>query len=226
MSKKIKIRDRLYFDKYQYCVSFHMKELHLCRAADHIRVNDWLNARMTWYNDMRNKNFGGSWNSVGDDQPGIEKIRHDCHEFIEFLEPHKDQCKLTISVHWGWLYINDLKIIRELQLLKFVEVIKQEEAVVSIPRGSIRLVRSPNKYRSYFRGCRLTENQRENLITFVANNPEVRTSPGMQEWMQRKWSTWVRDSYFIDYDNEYIRTMLELTCSGAIRKTLNIVNDK
>ena len=203
-----------------------MKELHVCRTADHERVDNWLNSRMGWLNDMRNKNFGGSWNSFGEEQPGIEQIRHNCHEFVEFLLEHKDQHKLVISVNWGWLYTNDPKILRELIKFKFVTVIKQEEAVVAIPRGSIRLVNSPHKFRSYFRSRRLTENQRDNLINFVANNPEVQASPAFRTWLERKWSTWMRDSYFIDYDSEYIRTMLELTCAGAIRKTLNIVNDK
>lgn len=203
-----------------------MKELHVCRTADHELVDNWLNSRMGWFNDMRNKNFGGSWNSFGEEQPGVEQLRHNCHEFVDFLIKHKDQHKLVISVNWGWLYINDPKIIRELLKFEFVDILKQEEAVVSIPRGSIRLVNSPHKFRSYFRSKRLTENQRDNLINFVANNPEVHASPAFRTWLNRKWSTWMRDSYFIDYDSEYIRTMLELTCAGAIRKTLNIVNDK
>lgn len=204
-----------------------MKELHVCRTADHERVDNWLNSRMGWLNDLRNKNFGGSWTAhFEEEQPGVEQLRRNCHEFVDFLTNHKDQHKLVISVNWGWLYTNDPKLLRELIKFEFVTVIKQEEAVVAIPRGSIRLVNSPHKFRSYFRSKRLTENQRDNLINFVANNPEVQASPAFRTWLERKWSTWMRDSYFIDYDSEYIRTMLELTCAGAIRKTLNIVNDK
>lgn len=203
-----------------------MRELHVCRTANHTRIDTHLNARIGWLNDMRNKNYGGSWRSYDINEPITEQIRRNCHEFVDFLIKHKEHHKLVVSVNWGWMYVNDLKIVQELSRFVFVNLLKQEEAIVAIPRGSIRLVNSPYKYRSYFRSKRLTEDQRKNLITFINSNPEIRVSPAFDNWVKRNWGTWVRESYFIDYDSEYILTMLELTCSGVIRKTLDIVNDK
>lgn len=203
-----------------------MKEIHVCRKYSHDAIDTYLDARQGWINEMRSKNFGGSWRSYGADEPITDQIRRDCHEFCEFLIQNKDQHKLVISVNWGWFYTNDLKLIRELTKFSFVKELQQTEATVTLPRGSIRILSSPNRYRSYFRGKRLTEQQRENLATFITNNLEIRISPAFKEWLDRKWGTWVRDTYFIDYDNEYVLTMLGLVCNDVIRKTVTIVNDK
>ena len=228
---KLVKRDRLFFDKYHYCVAFHMKELHVCRGADHSRVNSWLDTRQSWYNDFRNKNHGGSWhNVVGIAEPISDQVRQNCHLMVEFLKEHKDQHKLTISVNWGWFYTNDLKTARELSRFGFVEVLNVTQANVTIPRGSIRIVSSSNKYRSYFRSKKLTQEQKDSLHNFFKNNIEIRCSPALEKWLDRErspyWSTWIRDSYFIDYDHDHVLTMLGLVCHNVIRKTVNIVNDK
>ena len=223
-------RDRLFFDKYHYCVGFYMKELHVCRGADHDRVNTWIDARQGWFNDYRNKNHGGSWHNVmGGIEPVPDQVRHNCHIMVEFLKEHKDQHKLMISCNWGWFYTNDLATVKELSKLDFVDPLNFTQATVTIPRGAIRIVSSPNKFRSYFRSTKLTQEQKTNLQNFVENNPEIRCSPALSKWLNRETSPywrWCRDSYFIDYNSEYILTMLGLICHNVIRKTLNIVNDK
>ena len=165
---KLLKRDRLFFDKYHYCIGFHMKELHVCRGADHDRVNSWIDARHSWFNDFRNKNHGGSWHNVmGIVEPIPDQVRQNCHLMVDFLQQHKDQHKLMISCNWGWFYTNDLKAARELESFDFVETMNFTQATVTIPRGAIRIISSPNKFRSYFRSKKLTQEQKANLQNFV-----------------------------------------------------------
>lgn len=207
-----------------------MKELHTVRSQDHQKIDEYLTTRQGWVNDLRSKNFGGSWHAYGLETPITDEHFKNCHALCDFLIDHKDESKLVISVNWGWFYTNDLKLFEKLGQFSFIEVLNYTEATIVVPRGAIRVLSSPNRFRSYFRSKKLTQEQKANLQNFVENNPEIRCSPALEKWLNREtspyWSTWCRDSYFIDYDSEYMLTMLGLVCHNVIRKTLNIVNDK
>jgi hypothetical protein len=62
-------------------------------------------------------------------------------------------------------------------------------------------------------------------VNFLANQPMVRLSPALTQWIDLKF-TRTQDYFFIDYNTTAWLTMLSLVTPGLIRKTLQIIPAK
>lgn len=216
-------RDRLYFDRYTYCLTFSMPELSVLRNNTHNDIDHELTRRKDWRE--RNRNFGGSWAYKRDITP---EIRTNCHRlFDEFSKLPAKSFKLTVSMDHGYLYLNDLALVRYFETLSYIRTHKLTEAIVDVPRDTMVIRSSNYSHRSYFKYLRLDSNQAERLSLFLQSQEDIRLSPGLKKWVEGYGASfYFPDYFFIDYNNPSIITMLGMLVPSPIRKTVKIVNDK
>lgn len=215
-------KDRLYFDQYEYCLNFKLEELAVLRELDHSSIDRDLVNRADWR--QRTANFGGSWR--GTKGKITEQHRVNCHAFCDVLLSKQDY-KLIIYSDWGYMYSNDLVMLRQIEQLSYLHAAGMKRVHVDIPRGSILIKSSKHQYRSYFHEGRVTADQRDQLRNFLANQQDIRTGPGLQRFLNSAQSYYyMNPNMFIDHNGQGIVTMLGLMMPRAIRKTLDIVSDK
>lgn len=217
-------RNKLYYDKYQYCLQFYFPELSAIRGKTHSNVDHALDSR-AW---ARQINFGGSWSYRSMAPEITDELRADCHLLCAFFINVPNDYKLTISMDTGYFYTNHLQDITD--LLNFPQVMTEQlrEAVTDIPKNTIVIKNSNHLLRTYFKSQHLTsDEQKNNLQTLLINQSDIRLSPGLLEWFTRyEFSKYIADNYFIDHDDTGILTMINLVCPIKIKHTLNIIRDK
>jgi hypothetical protein len=106
-----------------------------------------------------------------------------------------------------------------------VSYVEYSRAVVGRPRNTIQLRNPKYQWRSYFKVGKLTAEQKAHLKNFLANQPDIRISPALTQWINFKY-TRTQDYFFIDYNESVWLTMLGLVQPGLIRKTLEIIPTK
>ena len=215
-------KDRLFFDRFEYCFNFKLEELGVLRNLDHAQIDRELTHRTTWR--QRNPNFGGSWR--GGRGEITEQHRVDCHALCDHLLSQQDY-KLVIYGDWGYVYSSDLPMLRNMEQLSYLRAVGMKRAVIDLPRNSILIKSSEHEWRSYFRAGRIAEQQKQSLQNFLSNQQDIRIGPGLQSFLDSNQKHhYINDNMFIDHDGQGIVMMLELILPRAIRKTLKLVRDK
>lgn len=222
---KIESRDRLWYDKFEYCVKFYIANLSAIRSMSH----DSLDRYMTnFYNFDRVKNYGGSWyqkNFYHDQKQ--ENTRKNLHQMIDFFTNIDSDYKLMISCSDGYFYTNTLNDIDAIKNYEFVKVLEQKKCLIDIPRNSMIVKNAKHNLRTYFKNQRITIDQKNNLQNFISSQTQIRLSPTFFEFFNRypKY-TYIADNYFIDYDDLQFLTMLSIVAPVKIRKTVTLLRDK
>lgn len=214
-------RDRLYFDRYEYCFSFGMDEMSCLREMDHDTIDRMIHNRNTWR--QRSPNFGGSWR--GRRGQITEEQRVDCHAMCDFLQAQQDY-KLMISGDWGYIYTNNMSLIRTMETLNYVRPLGIKQSVIDRPRDTLLIKNSRHEFRTYFRAQRLEQRQRFALIQWLTSQESLRIGPGLTEFVKNEKHYYINDNFFIDHDGMGVITMLNLVLPKATRKTVKLLRDK
>ena len=216
------VKDRLFYDRYEYCVGFTLAEATALRGLDHDVIDARLDQRIEWREVARKrwKNNVDSmgWNLIND------QVRADLHTICSAIVDSGIDCKIAVSYHVGWVYANDIELIDRLRKLRFLSNLHYTRAVINRPKNTVLLKKSLFSKRSYFNYVKVTEKERENIRNFFDNQQEhIRISPSLHSWLHGKPYQQILDHYFIDYNDEQWLTMLALIRPGLIRKTKQIV---
>jgi hypothetical protein len=147
------------------------------------------------------------------------------HTLADVLLTTTANFKLVVSVFTGYVYTNDLTLIDQLAKLPGMSNIEYNQAVIGRAKNTVALKNPQHQWRSYLKINKLSIEQKTYLKNFLANQPAVRASPALQQWMDAKLIT-THDYFFIDYNETAWLTMLSLVQPGLIRKTLQIVPAK
>ena len=226
--------DRLFFDRYQYVLSFKLASV--CCLRNTLRIHDDVAAgeliAQSFSNQQRYINQGGSWRIK--DPTRIGSLE-DLLDFSTKLKAHHDQVHLMVSSNYGYVYTSDLSIVRQLQQLPYITNSSVREAIVSRPRDSIELSESQYNNRSYFKDCWLSEKEKTAIANFLKNQTEVRVCPSLDKLInpRRSDSRYInllkpdglrlQRHHFFDHNDDSITFMLELVSPGLIRKTARIL---
>jgi len=214
-------RDRLFYDRYEYCFNFRMAEADTLRELDHAKIDQIIDYR----NSLQHvtPNFGGSWHR----KTMISNIQRErCHIVCDLLLDMPD-LKLVLSRDWVYVYNNDLFALRQLEKLEFVEPLSMTHVTVDRPRDTLLIRNSTYDYRSYFRARKIDIRTKDSLCRFLKDQQDIRISPGLQGFLSPDWKYHgLSDHYFIDHNETGVLLMLELILPRAIRKTLGIIRDK
>ena len=229
-------KDRLFYDHFQYCISFGLAEISCLREQelDRDRIGLMLERRKQWRevaqqrwvtlgqknNNSQQTILTRRWNEITDE------IEQNLYDFADILRNSGTDFKLVVSTDYGWVYTNSLELISRLKLMRVLTGKKYSEAVVDRPKNTILLKNPRHRFRSYFKITKITSEQKDMLINFLNNQQSsIRISPALTAWMPTIFHR-TQDYFFVDHNEMSWLTMLALVHPGIIRKTHQILPAK
>lgn len=218
-------KDRLFYDRYQYCIGFYLREVSCLRELNHQHIDIIIERRRQWRQMSIGKwQLGTSRNILANKTREIEDDTVvNLHTLTDVLLRSRVDFKLVTSVCTAWIYTNDLDLLATVDQLDFLLEKTYTEAVITRPKDTIRLRRPKHTRRSYFGSVKLTAEEKTNLKNFFDNQVgHVRTSPSLDDFFGLSFYR-TQDYYFFDYTGDSWLVLLNLIRPGLIRKTVEII---
>ena len=211
-------RDRLFYDVYEYCVSFGMVEASALRGLNPERIDRVIAMRRSFRSII-------TWSSEKKLSITDQHVL-DLHTLCTFLSQATESFKLVLSGERVWVYAKDWEFLKTVTQSSGVIRPRYTRAVVDRPVDTVILKNPKHAQRSYFKEQAVSPVQKEQLIAFFNNHRDnVRLSPSLIKWLQ--WPTRRIYSYFfVDYDHGSWPLMISLVHPGLIRKTVQLLPDK
>ena len=220
------VKDRLFYSQFEYCVRFYLEEVSCLRTLDHTHIDSMIERRIAWRSISQTMTNRPLVTQLSNQANKItETTVKNLHTLADLLLTTQANFKLVVSAFTGYVYANDLGLIDQVAKLPGVSYVEYTQAVVGRPRDTIQLRDPKYQWRSYFKVGKLTTEQKTHLKNFLANQPGIRISPALKNWINYKF-TRTQDYFFIDYNEPVWLTMLGLVLPGLIRKTLEIIPAK
>jgi hypothetical protein len=225
-------KDRLFYDRFQYCISFGLTEISCLRdqELDCARIRHMLDRRKQWREVAHQR-----WNTLGQ-KPNAqqsrlwneitEEVEQNLYDFANILRNSGVDLKLVVSSNCGWVYTNSLELINKLKPMRMLTGKKYSKAVIDRPKNTIQLKNPQHQFRSYFKITKITSEQKCMLINFLNNQQSsIRIGPALSTWMTSVFYR-TQDYFFVDHNEMSWLTMLALVHPGIIRKTQQIIQAK
>lgn len=118
----------------------------------------------------------------------------------DFMVRHEGN---TVSV-----FTNDLS-----NFSKLIEIagdlISLEEIMLSPPETKFFKRNPPAKYRLYLKGCKVTDQSKQDLCEYINRNTDLSPSSSLERWLRNNFS-YCQDCYYIDFNDERNRMMMNL----------------
>lgn len=229
------IKDRLFYNRFEYVIGFHLDEASCLRDLGHERIDDMIKRRIAWreisqqriVGNVKSSLFGNYQNIVSRRQKEItEQTISDLHGLAELLLTTNSDFKLVVSVSNAHVYTNDLTLIDQIVNLPGIIHKEYSQAIIGRPRDTITLKHPKHAFRSYFKITKITDDQKKTLLNFLNNHSEyIRLSPALKQWTEIPMVR-TQDYFFIDHNEMSWLTMLSLVRPGLIRKTQQIIPTK
>jgi len=154
----------------------------------------------------------------------LEEIDFDLVEkIILFKNKHSAEC---IYRHEGdkiAVFTNDIAILQE--MLSIQSDVKLTELLLS-PAG-VKYFKNdpPSKYRVYLKSKRITDDERDSLLTFLERTDIVEGCDGLRRNLSSSVNyrnSWVHTGQFIGYNEESTLTYFSLLFSGLVGKSYKL----
>ena len=211
------LKDRFFHNQFEYSVSFHLREAHGLRHLNHEDIDtmlDWITSRSGYYASLSSQHLARA-RSV------TPEVRANLHGAVDFFTSIRTPHKLAVTTHRGTVFFNDFAIIGQLAKLPGVKITDARQAQIDRPLNTVLLNNPRHQLRTYFKFFKLTTEQKRNLAQFIKNQPEMRASPGLNQWFDTSYSR-LQDYHFVDHQSQGDLLLLSLIAPGAVRKTLDI----
>lgn len=222
-------KDRLFYDRFNYCMGFYLDEISCLRDLDHASIDDTIERRRQWREIAQQRWINGSqahgmilrrhWRDI------TEKTVKDLHTVAEQLLNTTAEYKLVVTTDQGYVYTNDLTLIDCLSSMPELTYKTYTQALVTRPKNTVALRNPRHKFRTYFKLLKLTVEQKDHLMDFLHNQKHIRISPALDRWFDVPFNR-SQDYFFVDHDSESWLTMLSLVHPGIVRKTIHIIPAK
>jgi hypothetical protein len=220
---QIEQRDRLYYDAYQYSLSFQQAELYCIRGLpDSAQLDRYISNRKQYE----------KYKLLGVDQNYTKftpDVQTNLHQTLDFLKNCGIPFKFVVSGQYGSVYTNELALVDLICKLSYTKIGNLRTAEVSKPRDTV-VIRSPEfQYRTYFRERQLSDDRRQVLSDWItAQQGAVKPSPATHQWLIGSKQRWRHDYmqryYYIEHDSLQYETMLNLIVPGHVRKTVPVIS--
>ena len=229
------VKDRLFYDRFQYCISFGLTEISCLRdqELDCVRIRNMLDRRKQWREVAQQR-----WVTLGQkhnaQQPILtrrwneitDEVEQNLYDFADLLRNSGTDFKLVVSTNYGWVYTNSLELISQLKPMRMLTGKKYSKAVIDRPKNTILLKNPRHRFRSYFKITKITSQQKDMLINFLNNQQSsIRIGPALATWTTSAFHR-TQDYFFVDHNEMSWLTMLALVHPGIIRKTQQIIQAK
>ena len=222
------VKDRLFYDCYQYCVAFQLDEVSALRELNHQHIDIIIARRRQWreisLQRWANTGYTGNKNIVTRRAKEItDENVENLHALTDVLLRSRVDFKLVTSVSSAWVYTNDAELINQIDQLVFLLEKTYTQAQVDRPKNTIKLRAPKHQYRSYLKCVKLTDEEKTHLCNFFINQQgHARISPALLKWMGERWHR-TQDYFFIDHNEESWLVMLSLIKPSMIRKTVQLI---
>jgi len=227
---RIESRSSLYYNTYEYAMTWQQDEIGCVRSLDQKKMLSHIRMRMD-YEHSRNsiyKRYGESFNS---------KFTTRCRDNLEgmraLLATEIHPKKMVFFNNYLTVYTNDLTLSNRLLDCNWIESIDVKRAELDLPPNTILLKNPQYQYRTYFRGRSLGKTQKARLAQWVTTQgADVAASKSLQAFLELdnktnrvlRWRNDVAESYYyIEHNSLQYETMLSMICPGMVRKTLPIL---
>jgi hypothetical protein len=221
------VKDRLFYDRFQYCIGFHLDEVSCLKDLDHSYIDTIIARRRQWREISLQR-----WTTAVQSNKHIITRRakditdenvENLHTLADLLIKAPVEFKLVTSVSSAWVYTNDAELIDQLGNLEFLISKTYTQAQIDRPKNTIKLKEPKHRYRSYLKSIKLTEEEKTQLCNFFANQQgHARISLALTKWMGDRWHR-TQDYFFIDHEEESWLVLLSLIKPGMIRKTVELI---
>jgi len=158
---KLVVKDRLFYNRFEYSIGFHLDEVSCLRDLDHDKIDRMIERRIAWReisqhrinsNNATSSLFGQSYNIIARRNKDItEQTQSDLHGLAEVLLTVNSDYKLVVSVSNARVYTNDPSLIAQIGELPGVTQKDYTRAVIGRPKDTIQLKKPRHQYRSYFK---------------------------------------------------------------------------
>jgi len=228
------VKDRLFYDRFRYCISFGLAEISCLREQnlDRDGIRHMLDRRKQWRETAQER-----WTTLHNSQQApllthrvwneiTDEVEQDLYDFADIVRNSGVDFKLVVGSNCGWVYTNSVELINQLRSMRMLRGKQYSEAVIDRPKNTIKLKNPQHHYRSYFKITKITSEQKDMLINFLNNQQSsIRISPALTEWTTSAFHR-TQDYFFVDHNEMSWLTMLSLVHPGIIRKTQQIVPAK
>jgi len=201
-------RDRLYWDRFQLVIDFHLP----------------------WAGKLRNL-FKPGWTNYRPDYLRLagprdtQNIRN-VQAVVALLLSYKDQYRSVITCDWLSVYTSDIELIN--QLVPLIPATGNQprfhRCAITRDRDVVVLQRTQHQYRTYFNSISLERPEKERLLKFVNNRGDYfRITNGFRRRLESEFS-WcnLTRSNFLDHHDANDALMLSLVLPGIVRMTVPI----
>jgi len=225
-------KDRLFYDRFEYCLGFFLDEISCLRVLDHAHIDDMIERRKQWREIAQQRWVNGrqknstimsrrwGWKDI------TETTTANLHALAELLLTTQVDFKLVVSMNQGYVYTNDTALIDQLSSMPELTGKTYTQAQIVRPKNTIQLRNPRYQFRTYLNMCKLTAEQRLNLEEFlITQSAHVRLSPALESWIETPFNR-TQDYFFVDHDAESWGTMLSLVHPGIVKKTMHIIPAK
>ena len=223
---KTVVKDRLFYNRYEYCLGFELDEANALRVLDHASIDSMIKRKQMWRQTAQQRRINNKqatnihWRDITEDTV------NNLHLVAQTLLITTTDFKLVVGGNRAWVYTNDCSLFDQLDDISVLQHKTYTQAQINRPRDSIRLQRSNYKFRTYFRFVKLTATEKNTLSAFlIGQQSHAKLSPSLKLWIQNPFNR-VQDYFFVDYATDSWLTMLNLVRPGLVRKTLHIITDK
>ena len=207
-------RNRLYFNRYQFCLRLVMPEVSAMRYLDHGLIDHYIEMRKRW-------NLNTRLAPVFRWRPVTVEDQENLHKLCDFFLADQRDRKTMIASDLIYIYTNDHSLIRDIIDLQFTvyhsPALLTKVNLRGVPEG-VNLKTAKYKFRTYLRGMALSDNSAHSVRTYISAQQDVRLSPALKHWVSSNYRR-TMDYFFIDHDHLGAVDMLNLIQPRLIRKT-------
>lgn len=224
--------DRLYFDKYQYCLSFRLTRATVLRRLGKDEVHDirtYITER--FIAQTRWGNLGSRYPHRDDVSEELYRHRtlNDLIAVAQALLPHLETMRLMVCGHYMYLYSNNLAALQALaEIPQFTVGTQLRQIEVNRPINTVMLRNSLYLKRSYFRERWIDAKSKEAVKNFLTRQDDIRLSPALKSCLDGnnvsyRGETLMQRYFFFDHNSDSTSVMLELIAPGTIRRTVPVL---
>jgi hypothetical protein len=202
-------RDKLFFNKYKYratCQLLGVRFTYYCTTVKDFQKKIEKRRQDPWH-------YGKQYSNDDLDLNAIEF-------FIKWRNTYKKDSIIRIEYDTFAVFSNDLELLKTLE--EIGSDIQYTEANVIAPGVKFFKNKPKHDYRIYLKGIRLDSDKVDHICSFVENyktRDSVKISSALVHAVSNgriNSSRWMHNSYYIDYNEESMLTLLRLVFPGIL----------
>lgn len=198
-------RDRLYYGKWSYCITWNFPFANLLRSLD-LKIMD---RAIQWRNSYYKYKLQ-------------QQQRAELYRAVDYLKSIHNPYRKVVSSNTVWFYTNTPNDFADIDSIKTGQLVSTAVIDVCLPLNTLLRKNPTHKFRTYFQEDRLDPTRGENLKKyFITRANTFKLSPSFDKMVYSK-QLWTFNHYFVDYNDPGDALLIQLVCPGIIRKTMPI----